>query len=196
MTMNTTNKRTTMKTLRHLLNIALFLLPLLLAAQDKLASRNGEITFFSSTPMEDITAVNRKATSVFVPATGDIQFAALIKAFEFEKALMQEHFNENYMESNTFPKAIFKGKVVPAKGDDLSGPGVHMATVDGDLTMHGITQHITVNATLTTAGDGKVKAQCDFEVKPEDYGITVPGVVRAKIAEQVQVKVRLDYTKL
>jgi hypothetical protein len=92
--------------------------------------------------------------------------------------------------------AIFKGKVSPAKGDDLSKAGTHAVIVDGDLTMHGVTQHITVKGTLTTATDGSVKAQSDFEVKPEDYGIKVPGVVRAKIAEMVQVKVRLEYTKL
>ena len=140
-----------MRSARHILNTALFVFPLLLAAQDKLGSRDGEITFFSSTPMEDITAVNSKVASVFVPSTGAIEFSALIKAFEFRKAMMQEHFNEDYMESDQFPKAVFKGEVLPTAGDDLSRPGIHTDSVEGDLTMHGVTRHITVPATMTTA---------------------------------------------
>ncbi len=92
-----------MKTFHHILGAALLLLPALTFAQDRLAARNGEISFFSSTPMENISAVNHKVTSVYVPSTGAIEFAALIKAFEFEKALMQEHFNENYMEQQHLP---------------------------------------------------------------------------------------------
>lgn len=185
-----------MKTNIPLLGAALLLLPALASAQDRFAARTGEISFFSSTPMEDISAVNHKVTSVYVPSTGAIEFAALIKAFEFEKALMQEHFNENYMESNTFPKSTFKGKVVPAAGDDLTKPGRHEVTVEGDLTMHGVTKAISEKGIITTAADGTMQAESDFTVKPEDYGIKIPGVVRGKIAEQITVKVRIPYTKL
>jgi len=185
-----------MRSNRHALNTALFLLPLVLAAQDKWGSRDGEITFFSSTPMEDITAVNPKVASVFVPSTGAIEFSALVKAFEFRKAMMQEHFNEDYMESDQFPKATFKGKVIAKSGDDLTRPGAHAVSVEGDLTMHGVTQHITVPATMTTAADGGIQAVCDFKVKPADHGIKVPSVVREKIAESLDVKVKIGYTKL
>lgn len=185
-----------MRYAHHILHAALLFCPLLLAAQDKLASRNGVITFFSSTPMEDITAVNSKVASVFIPSTGAIEFSALVKAFEFRKAMMQEHFNEDYMESDKFPKAIFKGKVVPAAGDDLSRSGIHSVSVEGDLTMHGVTRHITVPATLTTASDGSITADCDFKVKPVDYDVKVPSVVREKIAETLDLKVRIAYSKL
>ncbi|MBS1545792.1 MAG: YceI family protein [Bacteroidetes bacterium] len=172
------------------------LLPTLLAAQTNYATRTGEISFFSSTPMEDITAVNRQVASVFAPATGAIEFSALIKAFAFEKAMMQEHFNENYMESNTFPKAIFKGKVHAAQGDDLAKAGEHAVTVAGDLTIHGITKQVTVQGVFSTSADGTLKARSEFQVKPEDYGIKVPGVVRNKIAEIISVKVQLAYKPL
>ncbi|MGV9012987.1 MAG: YceI family protein [Flavobacteriales bacterium] len=175
---------------------AALLLPALLSAQVRLASRNGEISFLAGTSIEDVSALNRKVTSVFIPSTGAIEFAALIKAFEFKRALMEEHFNENYMESNTFPKAIFKGKLVPATGEDLTKPGTHEVAVVGDLTIHGVTQQIAAKGQLITAADGTAKAQCEFEVKPEDYGIKIPGLVRDKIAERAQVKVRIDYTKL
>lgn len=185
-----------MRTARHLLPATLFLFPLLLAAQDRLASRDGVISFFSSTPMEDITAVNSKVVSVLVPSTGAIEFSALVKAFEFRKAMMQEHFNEDYMESDKFPKAVFKGKVMPPPGDDLSRPGIHAVSVEGDLTMHGVTRHITVPATLTAGNDGKLKAECDFKVDPADYDVKVPSVVREKIAQTLDVKVRIAYSKL
>ncbi len=172
------------------------LMPALLAAQTNFATRTGEISFFSSTPMEDITAVNQRVASVFVPATGAVEFSALIKAFEFEKAMMQEHFNENYMESSTFPKALFKGKVQPAPGDDLAKAGEHSVTVTGNLTIHGITKQVTVQGVFTTEAGGTLKARSEFKVKPEDYGIKVPGVVRNKIAEIIDVKVKLAYAPL
>ncbi len=175
---------------------ALGLLPMMLAAQTHFATRNGEITFFSTTPMEDITAVNRKVTSVFNPATGAVEFAALIKAFEFEKALMQEHFNENYMESGTYPKATFKGTLKPAAGHDLAKQGEHPVTVEGELTIHGVARPVVVQGLVSTSAQGTMKATGEFMVKPEDHGIKVPAVVRDKIAKSVQVKVRLDYAKL
>ncbi|MBP8822844.1 MAG: YceI family protein [Flavobacteriales bacterium] len=181
---------------RSILLAGLGLLPALLAAQTHFATRSGEVSFFSSTPMEDITAVNRKVTSVFDPSTGAVEFAALIKAFEFEKALMQEHFNENYMESATFPKATFKGMLKAAAGDDLATVGTHIVTVAGDLTIHGVTRPVSVQGTIVTSAAGTMKATSAFEVKPEDHGIKVPGVVRDKIAKSVQVKVRLEYAKL
>ncbi|MBK9422510.1 MAG: YceI family protein [Flavobacteriales bacterium] len=185
-----------MKRTHFLLIAAISWSPLVAQAQDKLGSRDGEVTFFSTAPLEDITAVNHKVASVFVPSTGAIEFSVLIKAFEFEKALMQEHFNENYLESNTFPKALFKGRVVAKNGDDISRPGVHAVVVEGDLTIHGVSRPLSTNATLEVGGDGKVKATCTFDVKPEDHGISVPSVVRDKIAKTVKVSVIIPYTRL
>lgn len=184
-----------MNTARNLL-FAAMALPLSLFAQDRYGTRNGHIAFFSETSMENIEANNHKVSSVWDATTGAIQFAVLIKAFEFEKALMQEHFNENYMESNTFPKADFKGKVTGITMDQLKKAGTYEVTVEGDLTIHGVTKPVKTKGTMVVAADGTVKASCDFNVKPEDHGIKVPGMVRQNIAEQILVKVRMDYARL
>lgn len=175
---------------------ALLFIPVLSNAQDKYGSRDGTITFFSHAPLEDITAVNHKAASVFVPATGAIEFSALIKAFEFKKAMMQEHFNENYMESTTFPKATFSGHVVPKNGDDPARIGTHVVDVEGTLTLHGVDKPLRSTASLEVAADGTIKGTCEFNVKPADHGISVPSVVREKIAEDIKVSVDITYIKL
>lgn len=184
-----------MKTAHHILTLAAFL-PLSLMAQERYATRTGQITFHSSTPMENIDADNRKVSCVLDATSGAMEFAVLIKAFEFEKALMQEHFNENYMESNTYPKATFKGSFTGATAADLKKPGTYPVKVKGDLTIHGVTRTVEHPGTLTVGGDGVVKASSDFIVKPEDHGIKIPGVVRKNIAEEIAVKVRLDLAKL
>ena len=185
----------TMNSLKHI-SLVLAMAPLALMAQERFATRNGHIAFHSSTPMENIEAHNRKVTSVWDATTGAVEFAVLVKAFEFEKALMQEHFNENYMESNTYPKAVFKGKVVGITAAELKKPGKHDVTVEGELTMHGVTKKITEKATISVEPTGAMKAETKFVVKPEDYKIEIPSVVRKQIAEEIQVKVRIDYQKM
>jgi len=186
---------TTMRTAKTILSIA-FLLPLGLSAQDRFATRTGHVSFFSATPMENVEAHNHKSTSVFDATSGAIQFAVLMKGFEFEKALMQEHFNENYVESNTYPKAEFKGKVIGLPAGALQKPGSYEVSVEGDLTMHGVTKNMTAKGTLVVDPTGVLKASSDFNIRPEDFNIKIPGTVRANIAEEIQVKVRLDYQKM
>jgi len=118
------NETTNMKLHKNLL-IALAILPTATFAQERYMTRTGHIAFHSETPVENIHADNRKVSSVWDVTTGAVEFAVLIKAFEFEKALMQEHFNENYMESNTYPKATFKGKVLGVAAEQLKKPGTY-----------------------------------------------------------------------
>ncbi len=184
-----------MKTPKNLI-LALAFMPLAAVAQERYGTRNGNISFFSETPVENIEAHNKKVSSVWDASTGAIQFAALIKAFEFEKALMQEHFNENYMESNTHPKAEFKGKVEGITADQLKTPGSYDVTVAGDLTIHGVTKQVSHPGKITVNPDGTVEATSEFIVKPEDHDITIPGVVRKNIAEEITVKVDMDYEKM
>jgi polyisoprenoid-binding protein YceI len=184
-----------MKTIKTLA-LAAAMLPLVATAQERYATRTGHIAFHSETPMENIDADNRKVTCVLDATAGAMEFAVLIKAFEFEKALMQEHFNENYMESNTFPKATFKGKFTGATAEDLKKPGTYKVTVSGDLTIHGVTKPVSYPGTITVDKDGVLKASSDFVVKPEDHGIEIPSVVRKNIAETITVKVRLDLTRM
>ena len=172
------------------------LLPLVAGAQERYMTRNGHISFHSATPLENIDADNRKVTSVWDTSSGTIEFAVLIKAFEFEKALMQEHFNENYMESNTYPKASFKGTLKGVSPEQLKEPGAYEAQVEGELTIHGVARPVKSKGTVTVAGDGTISASSDLVVRPEDHGIKVPGLVRKKIADEVQVNVRMDYQKM
>ena len=176
--------------------ILLAALPMLAAAQDRFGTRTGNISFFSSTPVEDIEANNHKVSCVLDAGTGAIQFAVLIKAFEFEKALMQEHFNENYMESNTFPKAEFKGRVDGFTAANAKTPGRYEVTATGDLTIHGVTKPVTQKGIIEVMKDGALKAESDFVVRPEDYDITIPSVVRKNIAEVITVKVRMTLDSL
>src|ERR1044071_3294377 len=93
------------------------------SAQPKYFTRNGTVAFNASSPLENIEATNNKASSVFIPSTGQIEFSVLMKAFFFERALMQEHFNENYVESDQYPKAVFKGTVADAAALNLAKDG-------------------------------------------------------------------------
>ena len=158
-------------------------------------TRNGHIDFFSSTPMENIKADNNKVSSVIDINTGDLEFSALIAAFQFEKALMQEHFNENYMESEKFPKAMFKGKIMNLAAVKFSEDGTYNADITGTLTIHGVTKEITTKATFVVK-DGKFKAQSTFVVRPEDYNIEIPKLVREKIAKEIKVSVDNNYEPL
>ncbi|MEO8067115.1 MAG: YceI family protein [Flavobacteriales bacterium] len=181
-------------TTRDLLLTAALVLPVALSAQERWTSRNGNVSFSSSTPMENIEAKNNKVSSIYDASRGEVVFVVLIKSFEFEKALMQEHFNENYMESTEFPKASFKGKVGGIKPGDLSKPGSYAVTVTGDMTIHGVTKSVSTSGTFTADPTGRVEASCDFTIKPSDYGIKIPGMVKDNIAEDVKVQVRIDYT--
>jgi len=189
------NRTKTMKTIK-LVGLLLAITPLALSAQERYATRNGNITFYSSTPVEDIEGHNRKVTSVWDASTGAIEFAVLIKAFEFEKALMQEHFNENYMESNTHPKANFKGKMTGITAEEVKKPGTYVVTVAGDLTIHGVTKSVSIPGSVVVGESGAIKATSEFVVKPEDHDIAIPGVVRKNIAETIKVSVDLSLEPL
>lgn len=160
------------------------------SAQDKYFTRDGMISFYSSTPMEDIKAENHKVTVVMDEANGKMEFSALIKSFEFKKALMEEHFNENYMESNTYKKATFKGQIVdfdPAKVSDKPMEVV----VKGSLTIHGVTKDIEEKGMISKV-DGKYVLTSKLMVKPADYDIEIPGAVRDKIAESIEVTIEAN----
>ena len=175
-------------------SLAVLLFPALAFAQDRYSTRTGEVTFHSETPMENIDAVNHKATSVLDLASGQIQVSMLIKAFEFEKALMQEHFNENYMESSTFPKGDFKGKLVGFTAENAKKAGKYDVTLEGELDIHGVKQQRTLTGTIEVDAAGALKATTEFVVKPADHGIKVPGGVN--VAEEIKVKAHMDLLKM
>ena len=117
-------------------------------------TKNGHIKFYSETPMETIEANNQQVNSALDISTGDFVFKVLMKSFEFEKALMQEHFNENYVESDKYPNSTFKGKVLNITDYDFKSNNSYDVIVEGDLSMHGVTKKITEKGTLTVSDNG------------------------------------------
>ena len=164
-------------------------------AQDKYFTKSGQITFFSGTPLENIEATNNSANSVLDTKTGKMEFALLMKAFKFEKALMEEHFNENYVESGKYPKATFAGRITNLDAVDFKKNGTYKVNVKGNLTIHGETNEVEVPGTLTVES-GKIKANAVFNVAPDDYKIEIPKLVKDKIARQIKVTVNLNYQPL
>lgn len=158
----------------------------------KLISKNAHINFFSHTAIEDIDANNNQVVSILDPVSGNVQFSLLIKSFEFEKKLMQEHFNENYMESDTYPKATFNGKIENVSAIDFNTDGEYNIQVSGDMTIHGVTKKINTPGTITIKS-GVVSATAKFIVLPEDYNIAIPDLVKDRIAKEIKVSVDVTY---
>jgi uncharacterized membrane protein len=160
----------------------------------KYMTRTGKVTFFSSTPVENIEAFNNDVSSVIDSKTGDMAFIVPIKSFKFEKALMQEHFNENYMESDKFPKADFKGRITDLSNVDFSKDGNYSVKATGKLTIHGVTREVSIPGTVTVKGNS-ITANSKFRVKTADYGIKIPSMVANKIADQIEVTVNTILTQ-
>lgn len=163
-------------------------------AQQKFYTKNGIITFTSKAPVQTIEAVNNKVLSVWETATGNIEFSLLIKGFQFPKALMQEHFNENYLESDKFPKATFKGVIENSKSIVFSGDNVQNVKVNGVLTMHGISKQITIPATIKIK-NGEVSALTNFFISLDDYAIKVPSVVSESINKKINIQINITSYK-
>jgi len=155
-------------------------------------TRNGQISFFSKTPMENIEATNNEVTSIVDTKKGEIVFAVLIKSFHFERALMEEHFNENYLESNKFPKATFQGKISNLSAINFTKDGKYEAVIEGDLQIHGIKQPQRATGTLTIS-QGKITGTAVFSVKPSDYKIAIPSLVADKISSNIEISVNCIY---
>lgn len=174
-----------------------FLLGLLLlgalrpaCAQSRYMTKTGRVSFFSASPIEDIEARNQQVAAVLDLSTGQLAFSLPVKGFVFKRTLMQEHFNENYLESDRYPKATFAGRVVDFEAAGLATAGPHPVQVAGDFTLHGVTRRIQVPATLELKG-GQLLAAATFPVAPADYKIEIPLLVRDKIAKVVRVSVAL-----
>ena len=164
-----------------------------LSEAQKLITKTGHIEFYSKTPLEEVEAHNRQVVSTLDPSTGEMAFMMLIKSFEFKKALMQEHFNENYIESDKYPKASFKGKITNLDKINFKKDGVYNAEVSGDMTIHNVTKPMSAKGTLEVKG-GTVIANSKFFTVPHDWDIEIPSVVEDKIAKQIEVTVEATYT--
>ena len=160
-------------------------------AQSKYMTRAGHISFFSASIMEDIEARNDKVAAVFDLGTGQIAFSVPIHEFQFKRTLMQEHFNENYMESDKFPKATFTGQILNTAQMLKQLPGATQTVeAEGNLTMHGVTHKAIVTGTLQLR-DGQLVVFAYFNIAPADFSIDIPLLVREHIAKSVSVRINL-----
>lgn len=177
-----------------LLFFAIFFFTCGTVAAQKYYTKNGSISFFSSTKLEDIKADNNQVVSVLNAQTGELQFSVLIKSFHFKKALMEEHFNENYLESGKYPKSTFKGTVADISKVNFSKDGSYTVNVSGDLTIHGVTQKINTTGTISVKA-GVPTASSKFKVKLADYKVSIPNIVSNNISETIEITVSCEYNQ-
>ena len=180
-----------MKT-RGIFILIIFSIASLSLAAQKVYTKNGAISFFSKASLENISAENNQVMSVLTLPSGELQFSVLIKSFHFRKSLMEEHFNENYMESDKYPKATFKGKINDPSKINFTTDGNYAVEVTGNLTIHGITNKTTAAGTIFVKS-GIITAASKFNVKLADYKISIPGIVKDNIAEVVAVNLSCVY---
>ncbi len=155
------------------------------------STKSGSVSFFSSTPLEDIKAINSDVESKLLSTTGQLTFMLLVKGFRFPNEMMEEHFNESYLESDKFPKADFKGSITNLSAINFARDGSYPAMVKGNLTIHGVTKEVTTTGTIIIK-NGKPTANCKFPVRVRDYGITGT-IIGKELAETVTITVDCQY---
>ena len=175
--------------MRKLPFISLLLLMAIPSFGQKWTAEKGRISFFSDAAIEDIEAINTIVGSLFNGTSGELVYILKIRDFNFDKALMKEHFNEKYMESEKFPKATFQGKVVGYKPGTDSEQKVRAV---GKLSVHGVTKDIDVPGTISIV-NGRLVMKSTFKVKLADYNIKIPTIIWQNIAEEVEVRIDLTY---
>jgi polyisoprenoid-binding protein YceI len=173
--------------MKKLLLITLLLLATPNFAQDKAITKTGKITFEASVPaFEEVKGKNEGVTGVLNVNTGEMASLALIKGFKFKLALMEEHFNENYMNSDTYPKSTFKGKIQNFDVSALTATAKDF-TIKGKLELHGKTNDVTATAKIRKT-DAGIEIISTFNVNASDYNIAIPSVVKSKVSNRVSVK--------
>ena len=172
--------------MRKIFLLAILIFSITTVIAQTYTTRNGFIGFYSKTDLEDIKAEHKQVYGVIDATAKKLAFTLLVKGFTFRKQLMQEHFNENYMESDKFPKASFSGSYA---GD--VAPGINKVQVKGILTLHGISKEIEVPATLELINN-KLAGKSSFKINPADYNIKIPSLVRDKIARLIDVTLLID----
>ncbi len=154
-------------------------------------SKKSYVHIYSYTPIEDIDASLNDGLAILSTDTKEVAYILNIQSLTFKNALMQEHFNENYIESEKFPKATLIGSL---SGDvNFSKMGIYNLSVKGKLKMHGVEQVISVPIELNILEDLSVSLKTDFLVKLEDFGIRIPKLMFTRIAEEIKVSVESKF---
>lgn len=156
---------------------------------DRFITKQGKLSFFSYTTVEDIKAENNQVLSVIDLDKKEIVISMLMRAFVFEKALMQEHFNESYIESDIYPKAVFEGEILDF---DKNIKQSQTRLIKGKLTIHGVTKDVTIKTVIDQV-DGNYVFSGDFEIAIDDFKIKVPGLLAPNIAKKILISFRFDY---
>ena len=173
--------------IKHIISAAALLILFHTSAHSQVyTTRTGFIGFYSKTPLEDIRAENNQVFAAIDAGKKNIAFSLLLRGFVFTKELMQEHFNENYVESDKYPKATFTGTWTD--NVDLTKGGEVTIHVTGTLTLHGVSKPFSTTATLSLSG-GVLTGKSSFQLTPGDFNISIPSLVRSKIAEKMDVNI-------
>lgn len=172
--------------------ICLLVSTISISAQDLYKATDGEISFFSEAPVENISAVNKDVKALINAKNAEVAFIVTNVGFKFEKPLMEEHFNENYMESHKYKVSVFKGKIIDEI--DFTKDGTYEVTAKGTLDIHGVTVEREIKGTLTIS-NGKINLTTEFDVALKDHKIKIPKVVVKNIAEVIKVTVNINFEK-
>ena len=156
----------------------------------KMITRSGEIKFDATVPgaMDEVIGTNKTVSAIFDKSTSELVVLSLVKSFKFKSPLMEEHFNENYMESDNLPKASFKGKIL--NYEDKAG----IYVVEGDLTIHGVTNKVKTKMSIAN-DNGKLLLSGAFTIKLSDYKLDVPSLAKKTLAETAKISLKLAFEK-
>lgn len=161
-------------------------------AQEKLVTRSAKVSFISSTPVEEFEAVNSQAASILTTSDNKVAFNVILKSFKFEKALMEEHFNEKYVHSDKYPAAKFKGSI-PASVSLTTPKAYKGVEIAGEMILHGVTKPIKIMADIVVKDDNTVEFDSTFNLTLADYNVEIPSLVKEKISKDVKVTVDAHY---
>ena len=174
--------------MKKITQIVLLIIASATSAQEKMMSYAGITNFEASIPFfEEVKAINEKTTCILITKTGQIACWINIKDFKFKRDLMQEHFNNNYMESNRFPKAVFKGKIEKFDLKNLNSESSQYL-ITGKITIRGRTKKIVINGTLKKVDKG-IELYSTFPLNTDDFNIEIPFIVRSKISKNVNTQI-------
>jgi len=162
---------------------------------DKYLTKTGKISFYSDAPLEKIEAHNRAVGVLLNTENSALNFSVLIKSFVFQKKLMQEHFNENYLESNKYPKAKFDGTISNLSSINFEKDGSYKAQVSGKLTIHGVTRTVTETGNIIIR-NGQTSLKASFNISLTDYKVKIPSAVKDKISNTVKIDIDADLKKI
>ncbi len=182
--------------MKNIVLIFVIFLTNFMGAQEKFLTKTGTVIFEASVPsFEEVKAKNESATAILNTETGEFAALVLVKGFRFKNALMEEHFNENYAESDEFPKATFKGKIIGFSKENLE-TSTKSFPYEGTLSFHGKTnvlKNVTLNMALNS--DGSISLSGDLIINTKDYNIEIPKIVSKKLSKEVKTNFDFSLSK-